>query len=168
MISVSSTSSTSNSESFNSINDTFSLNSNDKYFDPMNLKEFMDYEPMSRKSQSSLDKTKKKRPVATQDSKIRMTRRFGIETLNLSYLLHLSFRNLGADVLDVRVLNAMLANLKSLRLLDITNCCTGKLFESECNEFENSQMRKNRNAVARKFLLRHLEKNETMGKNYLI
>ena len=60
----------------------------------------------------------------------RLIRSLGIELLDLSHLVHLSFRNLGANVIDARLLNATLANLTRLRLLDISNCCTGNLFQA--------------------------------------
>lgn len=92
----------------------------------------------------------------------------------MSHLLQLSFRNLGPNVIDVRVLNAMLANLKLLQFLDISNCCTGKLFESPAKleifnskgTDKDSELRMARNWLARKFLIRHVTKTEAVGSLY--
>lgn len=103
----------------------------------------------------------------------RLIKSLGIECLNLSHLLHLSFRNLGPNVIDVRVLNAMLVNLKLLQFLDISNCCTGKLFDApvklelfNSKAAANSDIRVARNCLARKFLIRHVTKTESVGSLY--
>lgn len=181
-------SATSNSESFNSIKDTFSLNSNDKYFDSSNIQDFV--ETFSKKSPSSISSNhievdkkidqqmkppgkrcgKRTHQKRVKNHNNRLTRKFGIETLNLSNLIHLSFRNLGVNVIDVRILNSMFANLNMLKYLDISNCCSGKLFELPVKlevfnkTTEDNKVRKNRNSMARKFLIQHLGKNEMIGK----
>jgi len=107
--------------------------------------------------------------------RLRLTRKFGIETLDLENLVHLSFRNLGVNVIDVRVLNAMLANLKSLKLLDISNCCTGRLSEStvrpelftkQSDRTSNAEIRHNRNLLVKKFFLKQINGAEAVGSLY--
>ena len=47
--------------------------------------------------------------------------------LLLSNLQHLSLRNLGNAVIKPHTLNSLLGNVRTLRYLDISNCCTGHL-----------------------------------------
>jgi hypothetical protein len=51
-----------------------------------------------------------------------------VQTINLSKLQHLSLRNLGSSVIRRNILNSLLKNLKCLKYLDISNCCTNQLF----------------------------------------
>lgn len=49
-------------------------------------------------------------------------------------LQHLSLRNLGTSVIDIKQLNNIFKNLTTLKLLDISNCCTNQMSKQENNE----------------------------------
>ena len=59
----------------------------------------------------------------------RLIETFGVRTIRSASLQYLSLRNIGLNVINVRVLNCTLKQLPSLKYLDISNCCTGQLHE---------------------------------------
>lgn len=52
-----------------------------------------------------------------------------VSSLLLPNLQNLSLRNLGNAVIRPTTLNSLLSSLTQLKYLDLTNCCTGKLFK---------------------------------------
>ena len=68
-----------------------------------------------------------------------LTRSLKVETLNLVNLQQLSLRNLGANVIDIKLLNNLFRNLRSLKILDVSNCCTNQMFKAS-NQTDQSSI----------------------------
>jgi hypothetical protein len=75
-----------------------------------------------------MEKTKRRNKLEKNFNSL--TRSLQIESFHLVNLKYLSLRNLGSNVIDIKILNNLLKhNMPSLTYLDISNCCVNQMYK---------------------------------------
>jgi hypothetical protein len=75
-----------------------------------------------------MEKTKRRNKLEKNFNSF--TRSLQIESFHLVNLKYLSLRNLGSNVIDIKILNNLLKhNMPSLTYLDISNCCLNQMYK---------------------------------------